>query len=275
MENEIINYLVKYSDEIRYRLIRILMVFGILFGIFVIFKIKYMTLFNYRFPFIYPDPFDNIGAQTLFLLKSHILTSNTTLLVLKPVDGVMADFYTCMALALIISMPVILYHVSKFIDPALKSSEKELLRSIIIPASLLFFAGAFVGMYFIAPVLFRVFAAFDVGVGADVTMGISSFVSFIFMYIIAFGLSFEIPVFMVGLSRFGIVSSDTWRKNWRYAVIGSLVYGMIFSPGVTGFTMVVIAIPMIALYFAGIHFAVRAEKKLSEQENPSNNTDRS
>ena len=44
----------------------------------------------------------------------------TALLVLKPVDGVMADFYTCMALALIISMPVIVFEVSKFIDPALK-----------------------------------------------------------------------------------------------------------------------------------------------------------
>lgn len=273
MENQLLNYLVKYSDEIRARLIKILEVFGILFGIFVIFRLQYISIFGYRFMFLYPDPYDNIGAQILFLLKAHTLTTDTTLLVLKPVDGVMADFYTCMAIALIISMPVIIYEVSKFIDPALKTSEKEMLRSIILPASLLFFAGAFVGIYFIAPILFKIFASFDIGVGADVTMGISSFVSFMFMYTIAFGLSFEIPVFMVGLSRFGIVTADTWKKNWRYAVIGSLVYGMIFSPGVTGFTMVVIAIPMIALYFAGIHFAINAEKKFEEDQAYSNSAD--
>ncbi len=273
MENELLNYLVKYSEEIRYRILKILEVFGILFGIFVIFRIQYISLLGHRFLFLFPDPYDNIGAQVLFLLKSHILTANTALLVLKPVDGVMADFYTCMALALIISMPVIVFEVSKFIDPALKNTEKEMLRSIIIPASLLFFAGAFVGIYFIAPILFRIFTRFDIGVGAQVTIGISSFVSFIFMYTIAFGLSFEIPVFMVGLSRFGIVSGDTWKKNWRYAVIGSLIYGMIFSPGVTGFTMVVIAIPMIALYFAGIHFAVKAEKKFEAEEVHSNSAD--
>ncbi len=273
MENELLNYLVKYSEEIRYRILKILEVFGILFGIFVIFRIQYISLLGHRFLFLFPDPYDNIGAQVLFLLKSHILTANTALLVLKPVDGVMADFYTCMALALIISMPVIVFEVSKFIDPALKNSEKEMLRSIIIPASLLFFAGAFVGIYFIAPILFRIFTRFDIGVGAQVTIGISSFVSFIFMYTIAFGLSFEIPVFMVGLSRFGIVTADTWKKNWRYAVIGSLIYGMIFSPGVTGFTMVVIAIPMIALYFAGIHFAVKAEKKFEAEEVHSNSAD--
>ena len=273
MENELLNYLVKYSEEIRYRILKILEVFGILFGIFVIFRIQYISLLGHRFLFLFPDPYDNIGAQVLFLLKSHILTANTALLVLKPVDGVMADFYTCMALALIISMPVIVFEVSKFIDPALKNTEKEMLRSIIIPASLLFFAGAFVGIYFIAPILFRIFTRFDIGVGAQVTIGISSFVSFIFMYTIAFGLSFEIPVFMVGLSRFGIVTADTWKKNWRYAVIGSLIYGMIFSPGVTGFTMVVIAIPMIALYFAGIHFAVNAEKKFEAEEIHSNSAD--
>ena len=48
---------------------------------------------------------------------------------------------------------------------------------------------------------------------------------------------------------------------------------MIFSPGVTGFTMVVIAIPMIALYFAGIHFAVKAEKKFEAEEAHSSSID--
>ncbi len=228
---------------------------------------------GHRFLFIYPDPYDNIGAQALLLLRDHILPSGTKLLIIKPVDGVMADFYTCIALAVMISMPVIIYHVAKFVTPALKESEVALLKSIIIPASLLFFAGAFVGVYFIAPELFRIFTAFDVGLGASPTVSVSSFTSFLFMYIIAFGLSFEIPVFMTGLSRFGIVTAKTWRENWRYAVIGALVYGMIFSPGVTGFTMVIIAIPMIALYFGGIYFAEKAEKKFESSENPSGSAD--
>ena len=270
MENEIFSYLLKYSDEIRSRLIKILEILGSLFFIFVVFRIEYITVFGKRFLFVYPDPYDNIGAQVLYILKAHILPPGTKLLIIKPVDGVMADFYTNIALAVIFSMPVIIYHISKFIDPALKNNEKELLRSIIIPASILFFSGAFVGIYFIAPLLFRIFESFDIGIGASVTVSISSFVSFIFLYIIAFGLSFELPVFMVGLSKFGIVTSDTWIKNWRYAVMGALIYGMIFSPGVTGFTMVIIAIPMIALYFAGIHFAKKAEKQSIESQKSDN-----
>ncbi len=273
MENELLEYLVKYSDEIRYRVIRILIVFSFFFLLFVVFKVQYITIFGYHFLFIYPNPYDNIGAQALFLLKAHILPPGTQLIIIKPVDGVMADFYTCMALSLILSMPVIIYHVSKFIAPALKNEEMALLKSIIIPASLLFFAGSFVGVYFISPELFRIFTSFDIGLGASATLSVSGFISFLFMYIIAFGLSFEIPVFMTGLSRFGIVTADTWRNNWRYAVIGALIYGMIFSPGVTGFTMVIIALPMIALYFGGIYFARRAERAFNESEKASESTE--
>lgn len=260
MENELIQYFTKYSDEIRYRLIRILIVFAILFVLFTIFRIEDVTILGHQFLFIYPDPYSNIGAQVLSVLETHILPPNTQLLIIKPIDGIMADFYTCMALSIIISMPFIIYQISKFITPALKKSEITLLKSIIIPASLLFFAGVFMGLYFVAPELFRIFTAFDIGLGAATTLSISSFISFLFMYIIAFGLSFEIPIFMVYLSKFGIVRSSTWRESWRYAVIGSLFYGMIFSPGVTGFTMIVIAIPMIILYFCGVYFSKRVEK---------------
>ncbi|SMD31340.1 twin-arginine translocase subunit TatC [Picrophilus oshimae] len=261
MENEIFNYLVKYSDEIRYRLIRSLTVFGIFFAIFLMFQIRYISLFNYRFLFIYPDPFHNIGAQFLFIIKDHVLPEDTKLLVIKPTDGVMADFYSCMSLSLIISMPYIAYQLMQFVSPALKNSERELIKSIIIPASLLFAAGAFMGLYFVAPEIFIIFQDFNVGLGASTTLSISSFVSFLFIYVIAFGLSFELPVIMVGLTRFGIVTYEQWAANWRYAVIGAFIFGMIFSPGVTGFTMIILAVPIIALYFAGLYISKRVEKK--------------
>ncbi|MDA8143372.1 MAG: twin-arginine translocase subunit TatC, partial [Thermoplasmatales archaeon] len=55
---------------------------------------------------------------------------------------------------------------------------------------------------------------------------------------------------------------------WRYAVIGALIYGMIFSPGVLGFTMMLMALPMMLLYFSGIYFARRYERnaKIKESE---------
>ena len=122
------------------------------------------------------------------------------------------------------------------------------------------------GIYFFLPDLFRIFYLYDVGLGAVPDLSISKLVSFIFIYTLIFGLSFEVPVFMVMLSRFGVISASYWKEKWRYAVVGALLFGLILSPGVTGFTMMAMAIPMILLYFAGIYFARKAELKYSTEQ---------
>ena len=199
-------------------------------------------------------------------IEGWVLLPDTKLIIVKPADGLTADAYVSMFVSLILSMPVIVYEISMFLGPALKKSEKLLLRTILVPASLLFLAGSMMGLFWIAPTLFRIFNNFDIGVGSQTTMSLMSFISFLIIYIISFGFSFEVPVFMYGLTRAGMVMADTWAKNWRYAVIGSLFFGLIFSPGVTGFTEVLMAMPMICLYFSGIYFSRRYERKLHLNE---------
>ncbi len=121
------------------------------------------------------------------------------------------------------------------------------------------------GFYFVAPLMFRILYDFDLGVGAQPTMSITSFVSFFFIYVLSFGLSFETPVIMVGLTYLSIVPASYWRKNWRYAIVAALIFGVIFSPGVTGFTMILLAIPIIALYFVGIYASQRTERRKNNE----------
>ncbi|MFG1519103.1 MAG: twin-arginine translocase subunit TatC [Thermoplasmataceae archaeon] len=250
---------IKHVEELRYRVIRIIYFLGFFFLIFFMFRIDFFTIMGSRVPLLYPDPYQNLGSQFLYAIESHVLPAGTSLIIIKPTDGVVADMYSCIFLSFMFSTPAIAYHLWRFVSPGLKRSEAKTIKSIVVPATLLFLAGAFVGLWFIAPELFRIFNSFDIGLGAVSSVSVLSFISFIFIYILAFGVSFEVPVFMVGLTKFGLVESGFWEKNWRYAVVISFIFGMIFSPGVTGFTMVVIALPMIALYFAGIFFARRAE----------------
>lgn len=266
---EIIPTIFRYLDEIRARAVRALVPFGILFVIFVVFKLEFIPLFGYQIPILYPSPYQNIGAQFIHVIENHVLPPQTEILILKPTDGVVADLYSAMFLALFISMPAIVFQVAKFLGPALKPTEKIFLKSVTLPASGLFAAGALMGILWIAPELFFIFYQFDIGLGAQSTMDIMNFVSFFLLYVLTFGISFEVPVFMVGLTRAGLVTSDYWMSHWRYAVVAALVFGMIFSPGVIGFTMMVMAIPMVALYFGGVYFARRAERKKKQEESKS------
>lgn len=261
INDEIIPIIFRNLDEIRHRVVRVMTVFLIFFGFCILFSIRQITLLGHSFYFIYPDLYHNLSAQLLSVIESYVLSPGTQLIIVKPADGLTADAYIAMFLALLFTMPYLIYHISMFLGPALKKNEKVLLRSILVPASLLFVAGSMMGLFWIAPTMFRIFNNFDIGVGAITTMSLMNFVSFLVVYILMFGASFEVPVFMYGLTRAGMVQSSVWSKNWRYAVVGSLFFGLLFSPGVTGFTEVLMAIPMIALYFGGIFFAKRYEKK--------------
>lgn len=261
-----IRIFLNHIDELRRRVINILKAFGIFFVIFLIFDIRYITFFGIRFPFLYPDIFTNIGAQFLTAIEAHVLPVGFKVLTLNPTDGVIADFYSCMFLAIIFSIPVVVDQIAKFLTPGLKKKERQALRSVVVPGSLLFFAGAFVGIWIFLPELFRIFLDYDIGLSVQPYLSIRSFVNFVLIYVLGFGLSFEVPVFMVMLSRFEIVTAEYWASKWRYAVVGALIFGLIFSPGVTGFTMMALAIPIIILYFGGIYFARRAEKKVAQDQ---------
>lgn len=260
-DEEIFPIIFRNLDEIRRRVTRILIVFGIFTTIFITLRIQDVTILNHTFLFLYPSLFHNSGSQFLLLVEKHVLPAGTTIFVLKPADGVLADLDVSMFLALIFTMPVIVKEIGEFIGPALKKREKDALRSAIIPATLLFVAGAVVGLWVVAPPLFAIFSGYDLGLGAAESLSLMSFISFTFIYTVTFGISFEVPVFMVALTRTGIVSAKFWEDHWRHAVIGALIFGMIFSPGVVGFTMIVMAVPIIALYVGGIYFARRAERK--------------
>lgn len=261
INDEVIPIIFRNLDEIRFRVVRILVVFLAFFGFFLLFSIRIVTVFGHSFYFIYPDLYHNISAQFLSLIEKHVLAPGTQLLIVKPADGLTADAYISMFIALVFSMPYIIYQISMFLGPALKKNEKVLLRTILLPASFLFVAGAMMGLLWIAPTMFNIFNNFDIGLGAETTMSLMNFVSFLVVYVLSFGLSFEVPVFMYGLTRAGMIQAETWAKNWRYAIIGSLFFGLLFSPGVTGFTEVLMALPMIGLYFAGIFFSRRYQKR--------------
>lgn len=269
ISDEVIPIIFRNLDEIRYRVIRVLTLFMVLFGIFIVFSIRQITAFGHTFYFLYPDIYHNLGAQLLSKIETMILPPGTQLIVVRPADGLTADAYIAMFLALIFTMPYLIYHISMFLGPALKKNEKVLLKAILVPASLLFLAGAMMGLLWVAPAMFTIFNEFDLGLGAATTMSLMNFVSFLVLYLLAFGFSFEVPVFMYGLTRAGMVRAGFWSSNWRYAVVGSLLFGYLVSPGVTGFMEVMMALPMIALYFGGVFFSRRYEKKVMAEESKS------
>jgi sec-independent protein translocase protein TatC len=250
--------------EVRRRLVRVGIVLGAIFGATLLVKVVPLQL---RFgglaiPLAYPwpSPFYNITAQVFRALVVWMLPAHVTLLNVGVGDSVVVQMEIGFLLTLIVGMPWIAHEVGAFLVPALRKRERLLLRTVGIPATALFALGTAAGLFALTPFTFRLLFEYVGAMGLAPVLGVQSFVTFALLYSLAFGVVFELPVFIYALTRLGVVRSDAWRRHWRGAVIVALVFGMIVTPDNSGITMLLIALPMMGLYFGGAYFASRWER---------------
>ena len=172
------------------------------------------------------------------------------------VTDVAAPFLTPMKtaffVAVFIAMPVVLFQIWQFVAPGLYKREKRLAIPLMMSSIVLFYAGVAFA-YFI---VFKVVFAFFVGStpsGVDMTPDISAYLSFVLGIFLSFGLAFEVPIATVMLLWSGLVSMKALKSARPYIFLGAFVAGMLLAPDV--FSMTLMAIPMYALYEAGLVMA--------------------
>ena len=252
-------------QEARRRLLRILLVLGPLFGFLVTFRLQPLpvSIGGWTVPLAYPVPslFDNVTAQVFRALVAWTLPPNVQLLNVGVGDSILVQMEIGLLLTLIFGMPWIVHEAGAFLVPALRRSERELVRRIGIPATLLFATGTALGVFALTPLTFRLLFQYVAAMGLAPVLGVQQFVTFALLYSLAFGIVFELPVFVYALSRLGVVKAAAWRRHWRAAVLGSLFFGMVVTPDNSGITMLLIAAPMIGLYLGGAYFAGRWERQ--------------
>ena len=89
------------------------------------------------------------------------------------------------------------------------------------------------------------------------------FITFVLQFILAFGLSFQLPLIMYALTASGLIDSKFWRNNIRYAIIGMVILGAAITPDGSGVTMWFVAGPMIALYLIGMAISEKQARKIA------------
>ena len=258
--------------EARRRLFRVGVVLAAIFGFVLLFKLVpvELDLLGVRVPFAYPwpSPFENVTAQLFRALVPFMLPPGVTLLNVGVGDSIVAQMEIGLLLTIVVGMPWIVHEAGAFLMPALRTNERRLLREVGLPASALFAIGFAAGLLVLTPFTYRLLFEYVAAMGLAPVLGVQSFVTFTLLYSLAFGVVFELPVFLYALTRLGIVRASAWRKHWRGAVIGSLVFGMIVTPDNSGITMILIALPMFALYLGGAYFATRWEGRRDLREPP-------
>jgi sec-independent protein translocase protein TatC len=172
----------------------------------------------------------------------------------------MAHMKVSFLAAVIISFPFWMYQAWKFISPGLHPSERKYGLAFIFSACLLFISGiCFV--YFVAyPATFH----FLLGFGGDIDkpmITIGDYVSFFISTTLIFGLVFELPLVIVLLGAFGIVSAAFLRSKRKIAIVLLSVLAAVVTPTPDAIGMLIMMIPLVLLYELSIVLVAFFERK--------------
>ncbi len=251
----------RHFEELRKRLLRIVLVIGIITAFILIFhaepiQVNEITLYYPTF-----EPLNNISAQITSHMKFNLVPEDVQLIQTAPGQAFFAQVYIAALVGIVAGMPVIIRELVGFIKPALKENEINVSRSITIPALGLFIAGCIFSYNFVIPYILEFLYRYGESAGLVTFLNIMDFVTFVLQFLLAFGFSFQLPLVMYAISVSGMVDSNFWRKNIRYAIVVIVIFGAVITPDGSGVTMWFIAVPMIVLYVTGMIIIERKERK--------------
>ena len=182
---------------------------------------------------------------------------------LAPQEAFFAYMNIALFVALMISLPLMLVQIWAFVAPGLYRHEKRAFFPFMIATPLMFYAGAGLAYGVMLPAALHFFAGFQVeqnGIKVVQETRVSDYLAFARTFILAFGLSFQLPVVLVLLGNIGIVSAAALREKRKYAVLAmSVVSALVTPPDLL--SMLGLLVPLVLLYEAAIVLVALSERR--------------
>lgn len=151
---------------------------------------------------------------------------------------------------LVLASPVILWELWRFVTPGLRSRERRYAVPFVLCSVVLFLAGCATA-YVVFPHALHFLKAVG-GTHLVQLLSPNSYLSLIMWMMVLFGLAFEFPVILVSLELVRVVTPAQLLRAWRWAVIGITAAAAIFTPSSDPFSMLALAVPLVAFYFLAI-----------------------
>lgn len=183
-------------------------------------------------------------------------------------------FFTAMKVSffasLLISMPIIFWQAWLFVAPGLYDNEKKYVIPFVLSASVMFFLGAAFCYFFVIPIAYNFLINF--GGSQFVAMPkIGEYVGFFTKLVVAFGISFELPIVTFFLAKIGFVTDESLKGFFRYAIVVIFIFAAVMTPPDI-LSQFLLAVPLIVLYVFSIYIAkmVNPATKDDDEKEESN-----
>lgn len=191
--------------------------------------------------------------------------TNFAFRIFDPAGGIVLMMQAALVGGMVLAAPFWLYEIVRFVAPGLKAAERRMMH-LLLPAAVLLFAGGVGFCYLTTPAVFAFLFSFNQTLGAQPEVTLVSYLYFFLHLVVVYGLVFELPLVIMFLVYFGILSTRALLRAWRIAVVIILIVAAIATPTPDPVTMSIMAAPMIALYFLSIFLGRFVEKHRPVEE---------
>ena len=195
-------------------------------------------------------------ADDLFKVFSDLIIKSGGQLNLSAIpEGFTIQLKMAIMAAIFLASPFILAQVWLFISPGLYQRERRYALPFIFFSSILFILGGLFGYYVALPFGIKFLIEMGKNLGMTTLLNVSDAFNLVFALEVGLGVIFEIPALIFLLSRLGLVNGPFLLRHTKYAVLGCFVVAAIITPTGDIGNMMIIAVPMLALYGLGIVIA--------------------
>jgi len=170
-------------------------------------------------------------------------------------DSLVISFHLAFYAGIVLSFPLLLYFVAEFVLPALTAVEKRFLLPAILVSFGLFLLGVLVCYFWLLPKTILFFFRDTQSLGWAPTWTVQQYYSFVTKFILGFGLAFELPVVVLALVYFGLLTYKFMARTRPYAVVLIFVLATIIAPTPDLLTLIAMGLPMCLLYESCIWIA--------------------
>jgi len=198
-------------------------------------------------------PFQNRVFDFVATPMLKRLPAGSSMIATSVTSPFMTPLKLTLMLALFLSVPVLLYHMWRFISPALYKSERRMFFPLLVSSVALFYCGVAFAYFVLFPVAFA-FLTSVAPAGVKVMTDINAYLDFVLTIFFAFGLAFEVPVAIVLAVWAGFTTPGKLKNLRPYALVGSFIVGMILSPPDV-VSMTLLSVPIYLLYEIGMLMA--------------------
>jgi sec-independent protein translocase protein TatC len=200
-------------------------------------------------------------AKDIILLLEAPAQLKKPLQIISPTEGFTTYMRVSLFTGIALSMPIILYEIYAYINPALRPNERRFLLTLG-PFVILLFVGGMAFCYFLLlPNAINFLFTFGTEI-FDAAPRASEYISFVTTFILGVGLVFEMPVVIFALTSVGLVKRSWLAGRRRYVFLLAFVLGAIITPTPDPFNQTLVAVPMYLLFELGLLLSYIRERLL-------------